>query len=111
MQKHPFARFPFAKKYAMLFSVAYRGKFRKKGLICYDDEEEVFIGRDLGHTRGYSETVAARIDGEIKRIVDECYAKAKQMIMDHRDVLDACANLLLEKEKISQKEFEALFDK
>ena len=82
------------------------------GLICYDnDDDEVFIGRDLAHTRGYSEGVASAIDQEIKRIIDECYAKAKQMIMDHRDVLNACANLLLEKEKISQKEFEALFDK
>ena len=82
------------------------------GLICYDnDDDEVFIGRDLAHTRGYSEGVASAIDQEIKRIIDECYAKAKQMIMDHRDVLDACANFLLEKEKISQKEFEALFDK
>ena len=82
------------------------------GLICYDnDDDEVFIGRDLAHTRGYSEGVASAIDQEIKRIIDECYAKAKQMIMDHRYVLDACANLLLEKEKISQKEFEALFDK
>ena len=82
------------------------------GLICYDnDDDEVFIGRDLAHTRGYSEGVASAIDQEIKRIIDECYAKAKQMIMDHRDVLDACANLVLEKEKISQKEFEALFDK
>ena len=81
------------------------------GLICYDnDDDEVFIGRDLAHTRGYSEGVASAIDQEIKRIIDECYAKAKQMIMDHRDVLDACANLLLEKERISQKEFEALFD-
>ena len=82
------------------------------GLICYDnDDDEVFIGRDLAHARGYSEGVASAIDQEIKRIIDESYAKAKQMIMDHRDVLDACANLLLEKEKISQKEFEALFDK
>ena len=82
------------------------------GLICYDnDDDEVFIGHDLAHARGYSEGVASAIDQEIKRIIDECYAKAKQMIMDHRDVLDACANLLLEKEKISQKEFEALFDK
>ncbi len=82
------------------------------GLICYDnDDDEVFIGRDLAHTRGYSEGVASAIDQEIKRIIDECYAKAKQMFMQHRDVLDACANLLLEKEKISQKEFEALFDK
>ena len=82
------------------------------GLICYDnDDDEVFIGRDLAHARGYSEGVASAIDQEIKRIIDECYAKAKQMIMDNREVLDACANLLLEKEKISQQEFEALFDK
>ena len=80
------------------------------GLICYDDEEEVFIGRDLGHTRGYSETVATRIDGEIKRIVDECYAKARQMIREHEDVLHRCAELLLEKEKINRDEFEALFE-
>ena len=80
------------------------------GLICYDDEEEVFIGRDLGHTRGYSETVATRIDGEIKRIVDECYVKARQMIHEHEDVLHRCAELLLEKEKINRDEFEALFE-
>lgn len=81
------------------------------GLICYDnDDDEVFIGRDLAHTRGYGEGVATTIDQEIKRIIDECYGKAKEMIMEHRDVLDACANLLLEKEKIGQQEFEALFE-
>ena len=81
------------------------------GLICYDnDDYEVFIGRDLAHTRGYGEGVATTIDLEVKRIIDECYEKAKQMIAEHRDVLDACANLLLEKEKISQQEFEALFE-
>lgn len=81
------------------------------GLICYDnDDDEVFIGRDLAHTRGYGEGVATIIDLEVKRIIDECYEKAKQMIAEHRDVLDACANLLLEKEKISQQEFEALFE-
>ena len=81
------------------------------GLICYDnDDDEVFIGRDLAHTRGYGEGVANTIDLEVKRIIDECYEKAKQMIAEHRDVLDACANLLLEKEKISQQEFEALFE-
>ncbi len=80
------------------------------GLICYDnDDDEVFIGRDLAHTRGYGEGVATTIDQEIKRIIDECYLKAKEMIAENRDVLDACANLLLEKEKIGQKEFEALF--
>ena len=81
------------------------------GLICYDnDDDEVFIGRDLAHTRGYGEGVATTIDLEVKRIIHECYEKAKQMIAEHRDVLDACANLLLEKEKISQQEFEALFE-
>ena len=81
------------------------------GLICYDnDDDEVFIGRDLAHTRGYGEGVATTIDQEIKRIIDECYLKAKKIIAENRDVLDACANLLLEKEKIGQKEFEALFD-
>ena len=81
------------------------------GLICYDnDDDEVFIGRDLAHTRGYGEGVATTIDLEVKRIIDECYEKAKQMIAEHRDVLDACANLLLEKEKISQQEFDALFE-
>ena len=81
------------------------------GLICYDnDDDEVFIGRDLAHTRGYGEGVATTIDLEVKRIIVECYEKAKQMIAEHRDVLDACANLLLEKEKISQQEFEELFE-
>ena len=81
------------------------------GLICYDnDDDEVFIGRDLAHTRGYGEGVATTIDLEVKRIIDECYEKAKKMITEHRDVLDACANLLLEKEKINQQEFEALFE-
>ena len=81
------------------------------GLICYDNaDDEVFIGRDLAHTRGYGEGVATTIDLEVKRIIDECYEKAKQMIAEHRDVLDACANLLLEKEKINQQEFEALFE-
>ncbi|MDD6058055.1 MAG: ATP-dependent zinc metalloprotease FtsH [Clostridiales bacterium] len=81
------------------------------GLICYDNEDdEVFIGRDLAHTRSYSEGVAISIDQEIKRIIDECYAKAKQLIMENRTVLEECANLLLEKEKIGQQEFEALFE-
>jgi len=81
------------------------------GLINYDnDNEEVFVGRDFGHTsRGYGEEVAGKIDREIKRIIDECYQKAKQIIEEHRGVLDACAELLLEKEKITGEEFEALF--
>ena len=81
------------------------------GLLNYDSEDdEVFIGRDLAHTRGYSESVATRIDAEIKRIVDECYIKAKEIIKENEDVLNKCAELLLEKEKISRSEFEALFD-
>ena len=75
-----------------------------------NDDDEVFIGRDLAHTRGYGEGVATAIDQEVKRIIDECYAKARQIITENRSVLDACAKLLLEKEKISQKEFEALFE-
>ena len=81
------------------------------GLICYDnDDDEVFIGRDLAHTRGYSEGVATEIDREIKSIIDDCYAKARQLITENRSVLDACAKLLLEKEKIGRQEFEALFE-
>ena len=80
------------------------------GLINYDNEDdEVFIGRDLAHARGYGEGVAARIDDEVKRIIDECYARAKAIIREHEDVLNRCAELLLEKEKISREEFEALF--
>ena len=81
------------------------------GLINYDNEDdEVFIGRDLAHTRGYGEEIAGKIDREIKRIIDECYAKAREMIRENRDVLERCAQLLLEKEKIGRDEFEALFD-
>jgi len=87
------------------------GMSENVGLICYDnDDDEVFIGRDLAHTRGYGEGVATAIDQEVKRIIDECYAKARQIITENRSVLDSCAKLLLEKEKISQKEFEALFE-
>lgn len=86
------------------------GMSERVGLINYDNEEdEVFIGRDLAHTRGYGEHVASSIDEEIKRIIDECYLKAKEMIMERRDVLDACAELLIRKEKITRDEFEALF--
>lgn len=81
------------------------------GLICYgDDDEEVFIGRDLAHARGYAENTASKIDDEVKRIVDECYAKAKAIILEHKDILEKCAKLLIEKEKIYQAEFEALFN-
>ena len=81
------------------------------GLINYDnDSDEVFIGRDLAHaSRGYGESVATVIDQEVKRIIDDCYAKAKEIIQKYDDVLHACAELLLEKEKISREEFEALF--
>ncbi|MCD8109715.1 MAG: ATP-dependent zinc metalloprotease FtsH [Clostridiales bacterium] len=82
------------------------------GLLNYDsDDEEVFIGRDLAHTKGYSDDVARRIDEEIKRIVDECYAKAKAIVVAHEDVLHRSAELLLEREKIGRAEFEALFEK
>ena len=81
------------------------------GLICYeDDNDEVFIGRDLAHTKGYGGAVADEIDKEVKNIIDDCYTKAKEIIMAHRTILDACAKLLLEKEKIGRSEFEALFE-
>ena len=81
------------------------------GLINYaNEDDEVFIGRDLAHTRGYGEDVASKIDAEIKRIIDECHEGAKKIISAHKDVLDACVELLLEKEKITREEFEALFE-
>ncbi len=82
------------------------------GLINYDnDSEEVFVGRDFAHTsRGYGEEVAGQIDREVKRIIDECYAKAKAIIKERQSVLHACADALLEKEKITREEFEALFE-
>ena len=80
------------------------------GLVNYDSGEEVFLGRDYGHTKGYGGAAADKIDTEVKRIVDECYAKAKAIILEHRAVLDAAAQLLLEKEKITREEFEALFE-
>lgn len=80
------------------------------GLICYkDDDDEVFIGRDLAHAHSYSEGVASAIDAEVKNIIDHAYEEAKRIIGEHRDVLDRCADLLLEKEKITRGEFEALF--
>ncbi len=80
------------------------------GVICYDDDDdEVFIGRDLAHAKSHSEAVAGEIDKEVKAIVDECYAQAKLIIQEHIEVLHKCAALLLEKEKIGQAEFEALF--
>ena len=81
------------------------------GILNYDDDDdEVFIGRDLAHTRSHSEYITGEIDKEVKNIVDDCYAKAKQMLLDHRDVLEKCATLLLEKEKIGREEFETLFE-
>ena len=83
----------------------------KLGLINYDnDSDEVFIGRDLAHTRPYGEEVASQIDMEVKNIIDECYGKAKKMIEEHMDVLEKSAQLLLEKEKVTREEFEALFE-
>ena len=88
------------------------GMSERLGLINYDnDSDEVFIGRDFGHTsRGYGEKVAGTIDEEVKRIIDECYLKARTILREHHSVLDACAQLLLEKEKITRSEFEALFE-
>ena len=80
------------------------------GVICYDDDDdEVFIGRDLAHAKGHSEAVSGEIDREVKAIIDECYAKAKEIILAREDVLHGCAKLLLEKERIGREEFEALF--
>lgn len=82
------------------------------GVINYDDDDdEVFIGRDLAHTKNHSETISGEIDKEVKAIIDDCYAKAKAIITDHSEVLHKCAALLLEKEKIGRAEFEALFDR
>ena len=86
------------------------GMSDRLGLIAYgDDSDEVFIGRDLAHTRGYSEEVAKEIDQEIHRIIDECHEKAKEIILEHQDVLHQCAALLLKKEKVHREEFETLF--
>ncbi len=86
------------------------GMSENVGLINYaNEDDQVFIGRDLAHARGYGESVATRIDEEVKRIIDECYAKARKIINEYEDVLNRCAGLLLEKEKISREEFEALF--
>ena len=80
------------------------------GVINYDDDgDEVFIGRDLAHAKSHSEYITGEIDKEVKAIIDECYKDAKRIILEHRDVLDKCAELLLEKEKITREEFEALF--
>ena len=86
------------------------GMSEKVGLISYgDDDDEVFIGRDLAHTRSYSEDVAREIDREIHSIIDECHARAKEIILENAEVLHACAELLLKQEKVHRDEFEALF--
>ncbi|MCR5476941.1 MAG: ATP-dependent zinc metalloprotease FtsH [Lachnospiraceae bacterium] len=86
------------------------GMSDKIGVICYDnDDDEVFIGRDLAHAKAHSEVVSGEIDREVKAIIDDCYAKAKAIILQHESVLHRCAELLLEKEKISREEFESLF--
>ncbi len=80
------------------------------GVICYDDDDdEVFIGRDLAHAKAHSEAISGEIDREVKAIIDDCYSRAKSIILEHEQVLHNCAKLLLEKEKISREEFEALF--
>ena len=88
------------------------GMSEKVGLINYevDSSEEVFLGRDLGHSRSYSEKMATLIDKEVRKIVESCYAEARAIIEANMDVLHKCANLLLEKERIERSEFEALFE-
>jgi cell division protease FtsH len=99
-----------ASKYARAMVIKY-GMSSELGLINYEtnDQEEVFLGRDLGHSRAYSEKVASAIDVEVKKIVDKCYEEARQVLEQHVDVLHKCAQLLLEKERIDRPEFEALF--
>jgi len=81
------------------------------GMVNYDnDDNEVFIGRDLAHTRSYSESIANKIDDEVRAIIDDCYKEAKRILSENRHILDSCANLLIEKERIGREEFEALFD-
>ncbi len=87
------------------------GMSEKLGVINYEnDDDEVFIGRDLAHAKSHSELISGKIDTEVKDIVDDCYQKAKEIILQHMDVLNSCAQLLLEKEKIGREEFEALFE-
>ena len=87
------------------------GMSEKLGVINYEnDEDEAFIGRDLAHAKSHSELISGKIDTEVKDIVDDCYRKAKEIILEHMDVLNRCAELLLVKEKIGREEFEALFD-
>ena len=80
------------------------------GVVCYDDDDdEVFIGRDLAHAKSHSEAISGEIDREVRAIIDDCYKKAKEIILEHEGVLHKCAELLMEKEKIGREEFEALF--
>ena len=82
----------------------------KVGMINLDDnQEEVFIGRDLAHQKGYSEKTAAIVDEEVKSIVDSCYDRAEKILRENEEILHSCANLLIEKEKITREEFESLF--
>ena len=86
------------------------GMSENVGVVCYDDDEdEVFIGKDLAHAKAHSEEISGQIDREVRAIIDDCYAKAKEIILRHEDILHKCAALLLEKEKIGREEFEALF--
>ena len=88
------------------------GMSENVGVVCYDsDDDEVFIGRDLAHAKRYSENIASKIDDEVRGIIDMCYERAQKIILENKDVLESCAALLLEKEKITQSEFEALFVK
>ena len=81
------------------------------GVINYNsDDDEVFIGRDLAHAKSHSELISGEIDREVKKIIDDCYSKAKAIILEHMEVLHNCAQELLKKEKIGREEFEALFD-
>ena len=87
------------------------GMSNRLGLVCYDDDDdEVFIGRDLAHTKSYAESTATTIDEEVKNIVEDCYNKAREIILQYRYVLEKSANLLMEREKIGREEFEALFE-
>ncbi|MBR0381786.1 MAG: ATP-dependent zinc metalloprotease FtsH [Eubacterium sp.] len=87
------------------------GMSKELGFLNYEEtSDEIFLGRDLGHAKSYSEAVAAKIDEEVRRIVDDCYADARRILTDYMDVLHKCASLLLEKERISREEFEALFE-
>jgi cell division protease FtsH len=88
------------------------GMSDKIGLVNYDQDEgnEVFLGRDFGHTKTYSESVAQEIDDEVRRIIAECHAEAKRLISEHRYVLDECARQLMIHEKIGRKDFEQIFE-